>query len=106
MLQTQLAKIEGLPGGKPYKYWYCDHWDSYSTAEYYVIALWSAPAPGSGSDWNQSAGHFAISKLTGELRYFDLAAEQVTDIPDVYYAKPTNHSIPPKASAKGSRGNN
>jgi len=105
-LQAQLAKIEGQPGGKPYKYWFCDHWDAYSTPEYYVIALWSRPAPGSGIDHNQSAGHFAVSKLTGKLRYFDLATEEVVDIPDVYYAKPKDQSKPPQSSSKSTGGNN
>ncbi|MGA3157555.1 MAG: hypothetical protein ABSE43_08285 [Steroidobacteraceae bacterium] len=84
-MKSKLAKIERLPGGKPYKYWFCVPWDAYSDSDYFVFDLRSKPAPGSGMDWTQSAGHFAISRRTGALRYFDLATEQVVDIPKIYY---------------------
>jgi hypothetical protein len=43
-------------------------------------------------DWTQSAGHYAISKRTGRLRYFDLATERVVDIPKSYYGSATTNA--------------
>ena len=92
LLKNQLAKIEGLPGGKPYKGWFCDPWDDYSNSRFYVIALRSYPDPAAGMDHIQSAGEWAISKRTGALRYFDLSKERITAVPKVYYSRPASGS--------------
>jgi hypothetical protein len=90
ILKNHMARIEGLPGGRPLAEWYCDFWDAYSDRYFYVVALWTGPSARLGTDHAQSAGHFAVAKRSDVVLYFDLSTEALLPIPAAYYSSSTS----------------
>jgi len=93
VLKWRMAKVEGLPGGKPYAGWYCDF--STEKSDYvYVVALRAHdPARDVEGGYSDLVGWFAVARKSAVVLGYDVNEDRLIPIPKEYYgsysAKPS-----------------
>src|ERR1700675_3136414 len=80
ILKNHMAKVIGLPGGKPYSEWYCDG-STLSDNHFFIIALRAKdPSRPPGEIYSGLVGWFSVARRSNVLLEYDVTEDRVVPI--------------------------
>jgi hypothetical protein len=85
ILKNHMAKLIGLPRGKPYSGWYCDG-STLSDNHFFIMALRAKdPTRPPGEIYSGLVGWFAVARRSNVVLEYDVAEDRVVPISRAYY---------------------
>ena len=98
VLKVNMAKVEGLPGGKPFPRWFCDGPSAPDNQLVYIFGLRTAPDPrdlaaGDKLGYSQLVGWFAVARKSSLVFEYDINEQRLIPISQAYYKRPATPNL-------------
>src|SRR5205807_940060 len=101
VLKQHMAKVVGLPGGKPFPRWFCDGPLVPGNRLVYIFGLRTAPEA-TELPHSPLVGWFAVARKTSLVFEYDIDEERLIPISQAYYKRPSAVSKNRPAVPQGS----
>jgi hypothetical protein len=91
VLKRHMAKLMGLPGGRPFPRWFCDGPSEPANPLLYVFGLRTAPDPKdaeAGETHSYLVGWFAVARRSSLVFEYDINEDRLLLISDAYSKRP------------------